>query len=79
MFSLPVVTWIGNAATVLSGRWGAISRHAQEIGCSREAMYQQARRVEQAVAWEQAGGPSREESSPRTSAYTTTIGRCGRC
>ena len=61
MFSLPVVTWIGNAATVLSGRWGAISRHAQEIGCSREAMYQQARRVEQAVAWEQAGGPSREE------------------
>jgi hypothetical protein len=61
MFSLPVVTWIGNAATVLSGRWGAISRHAQEIGCSREAMYQQARRVEQAVAWEQAGGPSRED------------------
>ena len=40
---------------------GAISRHPQEVGCSREAMDQQARRVEQAVAWEQAGGPSREE------------------
>src|SRR5947208_13006852 len=61
MFSLPVVTWIGNAATVLSGRWGAIARRAREVGCSREAMYQQAQRVEQAVAWEQAGGPSREE------------------
>jgi hypothetical protein len=61
MFSLLVVTWIGNAATVLSGRWGAISQRAQEVGCSREAMYQQAQRVEQAVAWEQAGGPRREE------------------
>ena len=61
MFSLLVVTWIGNAATVLSGRWGAISQRAREVGCSREAMYQQAQRVEQAVAWEQAGGPRREE------------------
>ncbi len=61
MFSLPGVPWMGNAATVLRGRWGAVSRRAQEVGWSREAMYQQARRVEQAVAWEQAGGPSREE------------------
>jgi len=60
MFSLSVVTWIGNAAAVLSGQWGAVSRRAQEVGCSREAMYQQARRVEQAVGEEQAGGPSRE-------------------
>ena len=60
MCSRPVVTWIGNAATVWSGRWGAISRRVREVGCSREAMYQQAQRVEQAVAWEQAGGPSRE-------------------
>src|SRR5215471_3319074 len=60
MFSWSVVTWIGNAAAVFSGQWGAVSRRAQEVGCSREAIYQQARRVEQAVAWEQAGGPSRE-------------------
>ena len=50
MCSLPGVTWMGNAATVLSGRWGAVSRRAQEVGWSREAMYQQARRIEQAVA-----------------------------
>jgi len=60
MFSFPVVTWIGNAAAVLSGRWGAVSRRAQEVGCSREAMDQQARRVEQAVVTERAGDPRRE-------------------
>ena len=57
MFSFSVVAWIGNAATVLSGRWGAVSRRAREVGCSREAMYQQARRVEQAVVAERAGDP----------------------
>ena len=60
MCSLSVVTWIGNAAAVFSRQWGAVSRRAQEVGCSREAMYQQARRVEQAVGEERAGGPSRE-------------------
>jgi hypothetical protein len=60
MFSLSVVTWIGNAAAVFSGQWGAVSRRAQEVGCSREALYQQAQRVEQAVGEERAGGPSRE-------------------
>jgi hypothetical protein len=60
MCSLSVVTWIGNAAAVFSGQWGVVSRRAQEVGCSREAMYQQARRVEQAVGEERAGGPSRE-------------------
>jgi len=60
MCSRPVVTWIGNAGTVWSGRWGAISRRAREVGWSREAMSQQAQRVEPAVAGEQAGGPSRE-------------------
>ncbi len=59
MFSFSVVTWIGNAATVLSGRWGAVSRRAQEVGCSRAAMYQQARRVERAVVAERAGDPLR--------------------
>ena len=49
MGSFTVVTWIGNAAAVLSGRWGAVSRRAQEVGCSRKVMYQQARRGEQAV------------------------------
>jgi hypothetical protein len=61
MGSFTVVTWIGNAAAVLSGRWGAVSRRAQEVGCSRKAMYQQARRGEQAVVAERAGDPRRED------------------
>jgi hypothetical protein len=59
MFSLPVVTWIGNAAAVLRGQWGAVSQRARDVECRRQAMYHQARRVEQAVAEEQASGPSR--------------------
>jgi len=61
MFCFPVATWIGNAAVVLGGRWGAVSQRAQEVGCSREAIYQQSRRVEQAVAREQTGSPSYDE------------------
>ncbi len=38
MFSLSVVTWIGNAAAVLSGQWGAVSQRARDVMCSREAM-----------------------------------------
>ena len=60
MATLSVATWIGNAAAVLSGRFGAISQRAKEADCSRQAMYNQAQRVEAAVACEQAGGPSYE-------------------
>ncbi len=60
MFSLSVVTWMGTAAAVFSGQWGAVSRRAQEVGGRREAMDQQARRVDQAGGEERAGGPSRE-------------------
>jgi hypothetical protein len=61
MFCFPVATWIGNAAAVLGGRWGAVSQRAQAVGCSREAVYQQRRRVEQAVAREQSRGPCYDE------------------
>lgn len=60
MATLSVATWIGNAAAVLSGRFGAISQRAKEADCSRQAMYNQAQRVEAAVACEQAGGPRYE-------------------
>ncbi len=60
MATLSVATWIGNAAAVFSGRFGAISQRAKEADCSRQAMYNQAQRVEAAVACEQASGPSYE-------------------
>jgi len=60
MLSVAVDVWIGNAAAVLSGCWGAVTRRAQPIGYSRTSISQHAQRVEQAVVNEQAGGSSDE-------------------
>jgi len=60
MLSVAVDVWIGNAAAVLSGCWGAVTRRAQQTGYSRTAIYKHAQRVEQAVINEQAGGSSYE-------------------
>src|SRR5262249_3504680 len=61
MAKLAVLTWIGNAAAVLCGSRGAITAQTQEAGCSRQAAYEQAQRVQQAVPDLHAGGPSRDE------------------
>ena len=60
MWSLAVNIWIGNAAAVLCGRWGAVTRRAREVGYSRTAIYNHAQRVAQAVVHEQEGGGSSE-------------------
>ena len=60
MWSVAVDVWIGNAAAVLSGCWGAVTRRAHETGLSRTSIYHHAHRVEQAVVHEQAGGISYE-------------------
>jgi hypothetical protein len=61
VLTLPVEEWIGNAAAVLSGAWGAVTRQSEQSGYSRTAIYTHATRVVQAVANEQAGGVSYEE------------------
>src|SRR2546429_7028094 len=60
MLSVAVDVWIGNAAAVLRGFWGAVTRRAQQTGYSRTSIYNHAQRVEQAVVNEQAGGISYE-------------------
>jgi hypothetical protein len=60
MLSVAVDVWIGNAAAVLCGCWGAVTRRAQETGLSRTSIYHHAHRVGQAVVHEQAGGISDE-------------------
>ena len=60
MLTLPVEEGIGNAAAVVSGAWGAVTRRAAQSGYSRTAIYQHAERVVQAVASEQASGISYE-------------------
>ena len=47
MFKLPIRTWILNAAAVFSGPHGAVTRQAEQSGCSRQTVYQHARKVEQ--------------------------------
>ena len=61
MARLPIVSWIGNAAAVLMGGWGAVSRQAEDAGCSRQTAYDHAEKVEAAVRDAVGGGPSREE------------------
>ena len=58
MLNVTVATWIGNAAAVLSGTWGAVMRQAQHSGYSRTAVYTHAQRVVHAIVREQAGGIS---------------------
>ncbi len=52
MFNLPVRTWILNAAAVFSGRHGAVTRQAEQAGCSRQTVYQHAHKLEQRLAAE---------------------------
>jgi len=53
--------WISNAAARISGTRGAVSGQARQVGCSRQAIYEQARKVCDAVADEYSGGPTREQ------------------
>jgi hypothetical protein len=47
MFRLPIRTWILNAAAVFSGPHGAVTRQAEPSGCSRQTVYEHARKLEQ--------------------------------
>ena len=46
MTTLTLPTWVCNAAAVFSRAYGAVSRRAEQAGCSRQTVYQHARTVE---------------------------------
>jgi hypothetical protein len=56
---------ICNAATVFEGLWGAVTNLAQSLGCSRQALYQQAGRVERVVAAARKSDPSQQPLQAR--------------
>jgi hypothetical protein len=58
---LSPLTWIRNASAALFGRHGDVTHQAQQTGCSRQAVYNHADKVQQAVADAQQSGPSRAE------------------
>jgi hypothetical protein len=61
MCFIPLALWISNAAARFSGIRGAVSIQARRVGCSRQAIYDQARKVHGAVQAEYSAGPTREE------------------
>src|SRR5215207_4411736 len=61
MAKLSVLAWIGNAAAVLLGRHGDVSAQAAQAGCSRQAAYDHADKVQQALADARLGGPGRAQ------------------
>jgi len=46
MTTLSLRTWVRNAAAVFSGCYGAVTRQAEQAGCSRQTVYDHARQVE---------------------------------
>lgn len=61
MFNLPIRTWILNAAAVFSGQHGAVTRQAEQAGCSRQTIYQHAHKLEQRLAAGPAVDPPTED------------------
>ena len=54
MAKLPIRTRIRNAAAVFSGQHGVVTRQAEQSDCSRQTVYQHARKVEQRLTTEPA-------------------------
>src|SRR5262249_31992945 len=60
MRTIPIVTWIANAAARLLGPHGAVTAQAQQTGCSRQCVYDHARKVLATVEAQHGGRPNRE-------------------
>ena len=60
MRNIPFVRWIANAAARFSGIHGAVASQARRADCSRQTIYDQARKVHAAVEAEHSGDPPRE-------------------
>ena len=67
MLNLPIRTWILNAAAVFSGQHGAVTRQAEQAGCSRQTVYQHAHKLEQRLG-DQPAADLPTEARPRPEA-----------
>jgi hypothetical protein len=59
MLKIPLVTWIANAATALTGTYGDVTLQAEVADCSRQTVYDHAHKVQAAVVDAHDGGPTR--------------------
>jgi hypothetical protein len=68
MNTLSLRTWVRNAAAVFSGCYGAVTRRAEQAGCSRQAVYDHARRIEQRLQRAAPAMPPAEVPAPTPAA-----------
>src|SRR5512144_1663381 len=61
MFKIPLAIWIANAAARLAGAYGDVTQQAEAAQCSRQTLYDHAKKVQAAVEVEHAGGPTHAE------------------
>ena len=61
MFKIPVRLWIANAAARLCGTHGEVTDQAEAADCSRQTVYDHARKVQAAIETEHQGGPTRAQ------------------
>ena len=78
MFKLPIRTWILNAAAVFSGQHGAVTRQAEQAGCSRQTVYQHAHKLEQRLD-EQPAADRPTEERPGIGAVAAPESPAGPC
>ena len=64
MTALSLRTAVRNAAAVVSGCYGAVTRRAEQAGCRRQAVYEHARRVERRLPPPLPPSPAPEISRP---------------
>ena len=68
MTTLSLRTLVRNAAAVFSGCYGAVTRQAEQAGCSRQAVYDHARQVEQRLQPVALAGPPAAAPAPTPTA-----------
>jgi len=68
MCKLPFRGWIANAAARFSGPRGSVTQQAHQADCSRQTVYDHAKKVEAAVEAEHGGGATHEEKDRRIAA-----------
>lgn len=61
MAKLSILHRIGNAAAAFLGKHGDVTTQAQQVGCSRQTVYDHAETVQQALTEAQLPGPSRAD------------------
>ena len=60
---------VRNAAAVFSGCYGAVTRRADQAGCSRQTLYDHARRIEQLVPPQAPATPQAEVHVPTPATF----------